>query len=218
MRSSTLLAILMTIALPCWAAARHVTVAQLHEALAAQQAADKSDSEIAQQLNSLELTEQLTKPALDRMTAEFKPGPKTALSLKLLADSSAFLDPPVGELIDKAPPSPAEQRDMIKSVINFIGVTLHRMPDFLATRLTESYDNSPLSVTHSGWAPHTDLHPAGTFSQHITYRNGQEVVDRKADSSGAKPKNEPTPTGNRMPQARSPSFTTRCRLLPPTIG
>jgi hypothetical protein len=50
-------------------------------------------------------------------------------------------------------------------------------------------------VTHSGWAPHSDLHPAGTFSNHITYRNGQEVTDRQKDSSGAKPKNEPTPIG-----------------------
>jgi hypothetical protein len=84
---------------------------------------------------------------------------------------------------------------MMKSAINFVGVTLHNMPDFLATRLTDSYDNSPLSVTHSGWAPHADLHPAGTFSHHITYRNGEEVLDRQPGSSGAKPKNEPTPVG-----------------------
>ena len=49
--------------------------------------------------------EQLTQPMLDRITAEFKPGPKTVLSLKLLADSSAFLEPPAGELLDKAPPA-----------------------------------------------------------------------------------------------------------------
>jgi hypothetical protein len=195
MRKTILLAILMTVALPCLAAARHVTVAQLHETLAAQQAENKSDSDRAQQLNSLELTEQLTQPALDRITAEFKPGPKAVGSLKLLADSSAFLEPPAGELLDKAPPAAAEQRAMMKSAINFIGVTLHHMPDFLATRLTESYDNTPLSVTHSGWAPHTDLHPAGNFSQHIAYRNGEEVIDRQKDSSGAKPKNEPAPMG-----------------------
>jgi hypothetical protein len=195
MRKAILFAILMTISLPCLAAARHVTVAQLHETLAAQGAANKSDGDNAQQLNSLELTEQLTQITLDRITAEFKPGPKTIISLKLLADSSAFLEPPAGELLEKAAPTAAEQRTMLKSTINFVVVTLHHIPDFLATRLTESYDNTPLSVTHSGWAPHTDLHPAGTFSQHIAYRNGQEVVDRQADSSGAKPKNEPSPVG-----------------------
>jgi hypothetical protein len=185
----------MAVALPCLAEVRQVTVAQLHEILAAQQAENKSDSDRAQHLNSLELTEQLTQPTLDRITAEFKPGPKTVLSLKLLADSSAFLEPPAGELLDKAPPTVAEQRAMMKSAINFVAVTLHHMPDFLATRLTDSYDNSPLSVTHSGWAPRTDMHPAGTFSHHITYRDGQEVTDRRSDSSGAKPKNEPTPVG-----------------------
>ena len=195
MRKSILLTILMTVALPCLAAVRQVTVAQLHEMLAALQTAGKNDGDRAQQLISLELTEQLTQPTLDRITTEFKPGPKTVLSLKLLADSSAFLEPPAGELPDKAPPIAAEQRAMMKSFINFVAVTQHHMPDFLATRLTDSYDNSPQSVTHSGWAPHTDLHPAGTFSHHIVYRNGQEVLDRHSDSSGAKPKNEPTPMG-----------------------
>jgi hypothetical protein len=195
MRKSIVLTILMAVALPCLAAARQVTIAQLHEILAAQQTAGKNDGDRAQQLYSLELTEQLTQPTLDRITAEFKPGPKTVHSLKLLADTSAFLEPPAGELLGKAPPTAAEQRVMMKSFINFVAITLHHMPDFLATRLTDSYDNVPLSVTHSGWAPHTDLHPAGTFSHHITYRNGQEVLDRQSDSSGAKPKNEPTPIG-----------------------
>jgi hypothetical protein len=115
----------------------------LKQKLAAQQTAGNNDGICAQQLNSLELTEQLTQPTLDRITAEFKPGPKTALSLKLLADSSAFLEPPAGELLDKAPPEIAVQRAMLKSAINFVGVTLHQMPDFLATRLTDSYDDIP---------------------------------------------------------------------------
>jgi hypothetical protein len=181
--------------IPCDAAVHSVTVEQLKQMLAAQQTAGKNDGDSAQQIYSLELTEQLTQPTLDRITREFKPGPKTVLSLRLLTDSSAFLEPPAGELLDKAPPIAAEQRAMMKSAINFVGVTLHNMPDFLATRLTDSYNNSPESVTHSGWAPHTDLHPAGTYSHHITYRNGQEVLDRQSDSSGTKPKNEPTPVG-----------------------
>ena len=195
MRKLILFVMSLAMITPCVAAEHSVTVEQLKQMLAAQQTAGKNDGDRAQQLNSLELTEQLTQPTLDRITTEFKPGPKTALSLKLLADSSAFLEPPSGELLDKVPPAVAEQRAMMKSAINFIGVTLHQMPDFLATRLTDSYDNTPLSVTHSGWAPHTDLHSAGTFSQHIVYRNGQEVLDRQQDSSGAKPKNEPTPAG-----------------------
>jgi hypothetical protein len=170
-------------------------VEQLKQKLAAQQSAGNNDGSCAQQLNSLELTEQLTQPTLDRITAEFKPGPKTALSLKLLADSSAFLAPPAGELLEKAPPEIAVQQAMLKSAINFVGVTLHQMPDFLATRLTDSYDDIPLSVTHSGWAPQTDLHLAATFSNHITYRNGQEVLDLQPGSSGAKSRNEPSPVG-----------------------
>ena len=80
MRKIILLTALMAVALPCLAAGRQVTIAQLHEILAAQQAENKSDSDRAQQLNSLELTEQLTQPTLDHITKEFKPGPKTILS------------------------------------------------------------------------------------------------------------------------------------------
>jgi hypothetical protein len=195
MRKFIIFLMSLVVITPCVAAEHSVTVEQLKQMLAAQQTAGKSDGDRAQQLISLELTEQLTQPTLDRITADFKPGPKTALSLKLLADASAFLEPPAGEILDKAPPAVAEQRAMIKSTINFVGVTLHHMPDFLATRLTDSYNNTPLTVTHSGWAPHTDLHPAGTFSRHVVYRNGEEVIDRQPGSSGAKPKNEPSPVG-----------------------
>jgi len=195
MRKFILLSISLAMISPCCAAVQSVTVEQLKQMLAAQQTAGNNDGDRAQQLNSLELTEQLTQPTLDRFTAEFKPGAKTALSLKLLADSSAFLEPPAGELLEKAPPEIAVQRAMLKSAINFVAVTLHQMPDFLATRVTDSFDDMPLSVTHSGWAPHTDLHLAGTFSNHIVYRNGQEVLDLRPDSSGAKPKNESLPAG-----------------------
>jgi len=195
MRKFILLIMSLVIVTPCYAAEPSITVEQLKQMLATQQTAGKNDDDRAQQLNSLALTEQLTQPTLDSIMTEFKPGPKTILSLKLLADSSTFLEPPVDELLTRATPTVAEQRAMMKSAINFVSVTLHHMPDFLATRITDSYNNMPMMVTHSGWAPHTDLHPAGTFSHHITYRNGEEVVDNRMDSSGTKLKNEPTPMG-----------------------
>jgi hypothetical protein len=195
MRKFIILIMSLAIIAPCDAATHSFTVEQLKQKLTAQQTAGNNDGSCAQQLNSLKLTEQLTQPTLDRITAEFKPGPKTALSLKMLADFSAFLEPPAGELLDKAPPEIAVQQAMLKSAINFVGVTLHQMPDFLATRLTDSYDDIPESVTHSGWAPQTDLHLAASFSNHITYRNGQEVLDLQPGSPGAKLKNDPSPVG-----------------------
>src|ERR1035437_4881042 len=103
MRKFILLVMSLAMITPCNDAVHSVTVEQLKQMLAAQQTAGKNDGDRAQQLISLELSEQLTQPALDRITAEFKPGPKTVLSLKLLADSSAFLEPPTGELLDKTP-------------------------------------------------------------------------------------------------------------------
>ena len=97
MRKFLLLAISFAIITPCHAAIHSVTVEQLKQMLAAQQTANKNDGALAEQLSSLELSEQLTQPTLDRITAEFKPGPKATLSLKLLADASTFLEPPAAE-------------------------------------------------------------------------------------------------------------------------
>jgi hypothetical protein len=187
---------LIACAFPCLAAVRPVTVAQLHETLAAQQAENKSDRDRAQQLRSLILKEQLTDLTRAKMTAEFKPGPQTALVLDLMADFSAFLEPPASEWLDRAQPTAAEQQTMLNAAVNFVAVTLRHLPNFLATRLTDSYDDSPVAITHSGWSPPSDLHLVGTFSQEITYRDGREVADHlPTASSGSRSKHTPSPSG-----------------------
>ncbi|MGA2351687.1 MAG: hypothetical protein ABSF70_14735 [Terracidiphilus sp.] len=171
-------AMLAALALPCMATQR-VTVEQLQQTLAAQRAADKSDGYTAEQLGKLELTEQLTEHTYARITAELKPGPKTLLALKLLADLSVFLEPPASELPDRAPPTAAEQRSMWNGATNYVGVTLRHMPNFLATRLTQRYDDSPLMSITNGLGPYLDLHLTQTFSQQIAYRDGEEVAASK---------------------------------------
>ena len=79
---------------------QRVTVAELKQFLSAQYASHKSDGSIADHLGGMELSEQLTGPTLDRITADLKPGKKAAQALQLLADQSAFLSP----LQAKSPP------------------------------------------------------------------------------------------------------------------
>jgi hypothetical protein len=75
---------------------RRMTVEQLRQFLAAEQAAHKSDAGTARRLNGIELTERLTRITLTQMDANVKPGEKTARALDLLADTSSFwsLPPP----------------------------------------------------------------------------------------------------------------------------
>jgi len=174
---------------------RHGTVQELRQILAALQAAKKTDSAMAERVASLELTEQLTQPTLEQIALEIKPGPKTAQVLDLLADSSALLALPSNELPAIAKPDMAAQRSIFAAAINYVAETLPHLPDFIATRETQSFDNSPLLLSHSGYAPHTDLHLVGTFSRTVTYRSGKEVLDAPDSASAGKPKRVAGPAG-----------------------
>ncbi len=119
-----------------------MTVAQLDQALTADIAARKPDAEIARQIASWKLSERLTEASLERLNAHFARDAQAAQALALLADQSAFLDPPVSELTDTVAPDSAAQQRMIDAARNYVAQTLPRLPDFLANRTLERYDNS----------------------------------------------------------------------------
>jgi hypothetical protein len=85
-------------------ASKRVTVAQLEQALTAAHTAHKPDAEIARQIGGLELSERLTETTLNRLAAYLDAGSQAALALQLLADQSAFLDPPASEIPSTADP------------------------------------------------------------------------------------------------------------------
>jgi len=190
MRKLVFLAALISTTIPAMAA-KPVTVEQLHKLLDARRTANKQDDEIAKELSSLQLTEQLTAVTLSQLTKEMLPGPKTAEALDLLVDSSGFLPPPASEALTLPKLDIAAQRAMMNSVIQFVTRTLRHLPDFLATRVTRSFDDSPIVVGHSGFAPHANLHLAGVFNRGITYRNGWEVLDSPASGVKRQPASGP---------------------------
>ncbi len=172
------------------------TVDQLRQALLSRQAAHDSDENLARYIGSVELTERLTPLTQSQIRASLSAGPKTAQALDLLTDESALLDPPAAELPTRAAPETAEQQAMLNAAVHFVAVTFRSLPNFLASRVTRSFDDSPLVVTHSGWAPsHTDLHLVGTFNQEITYRDGREATLRAVTTSGSDTKQGASPPG-----------------------
>lgn len=163
-------------------AAQQVTVAQLEQFLAAEHTAHATDSDIARKLFSAELSERLTDASLARIKAAYTPGEKTGEALDLIADESAFLDPPAGELPQKNVPSAAEQEQMIRAAENFTTNTLSHLPDYLATRTTRSFEDIPIFMRHDSMQ--SGLHFVGTSVREVTYRNGREVSSRALDTSG----------------------------------
>ena len=188
LRRLILLVVLAALAYPAGAGTR-VTVAQLDQALTVAFTAHKPDAEIARQITTMELSEQLTEASLERLNARLAPGAQTAQALALLADRSAFLDPPVAELPGTAAPDGVAQQQMLDAARNYVAQTLPRLPDFLATRTIKRYDDSPQEVKRGAWPVRAGLHPVGSSSLEISIRTEREGQAVKHGSAAAQEQN-----------------------------
>jgi VWFA-related protein len=176
MRRLMLLVLLTAMVLPA-SAARRVTVAQLETALAAGISAHRADIEVAQQLGDMELSERLTGTTLGHWAAKLPLGPRTALALQLLSDQSAFLDLPANELPATAFPDAATQKRLLDAARGYVIQTVPHLPNFFATRTTNRFDDSPQALAKGAWPVRAGLHPVGTSSRQITFRDGHEIQD-----------------------------------------
>lgn len=195
MQRIAILLTVLSVYTPAFAVTK-MTVSAFDQLLASRLAAHESDIDTAQKIASIQLTERLTSVDVEAMKKTLRPGPQTQIALEMQVDASAFLNPPISELPQKDPPSIAEQQAMLNGAVRFVATTFQHLPDFLADRLTSSFDDSPIVVTHSGWAPPNGaLHNAGTFKQEVTYRAGREVSVSNLSPSGKRQKESPAPAG-----------------------
>ncbi|HMD77585.1 MAG TPA: hypothetical protein VKG86_09440 [Terracidiphilus sp.] len=176
-----------------------VTVAQLEQMLAADHAA--SDGDVADQLFGLQLTERLSAARFARLKAGL-PGEKARQALLALADASQFQKLPAAEIPSAATPTPVTQRQMMDLVVSYVTTTLHRLPNFLATRETTHFeDRPPIIFTGILVANSMPLHFTGKSSQPVIYRDGQEQADTDARKHGT-------------PQSESQGLVTRGEFGP----
>ncbi len=74
---------------------------------------------------------------------------------------------------------------MLHAARNYVAQTLPRLPDFLATRTINRYDDSPQALKKGAWPVRAGLHLVGTSSGEISVRNkreGQAVTQGSAAS------------------------------------
>ncbi|MDR3726530.1 MAG: VWA domain-containing protein [Terracidiphilus sp.] len=182
-----LLLILAGMALPAFAA-RRVTVEQLQQVLAS--ASVKPDEETARQLADLQLTERASSARLSLWKAEL-PGPKARQALVALVDLSAFLRPPAAEMPTLPAPDFATQRQIMFSAANYVSRIIPKLPNFFARRDTSSYEDTPTEhgIGHMDFAGYQPIHPVGTSSVTVLYRDGKEIVDTGA-ARGKKPQSQ----------------------------
>jgi VWFA-related protein len=167
LRRLMLLVVLASL-VPYAGAAKRVTVAQLEQALTAAHAAHKPDADIAHQIGGLELSERLTEATLNRLSAYVDAGSQAALALQLLADQSAFLDPPASELPSTPAPDNAAQQRLIEAARTYVAKTVPQLPRLFAIRTTNRYDDRPQEIKKGSWPVRAGLHLVSTSSREVS--------------------------------------------------
>lgn len=202
MRGAILLGLVLAVA-PGMAGAQRVTVYELEQILASAGPAslgstpsgpaataeadsvvkadllDQIDREnaIALKVGALELTERLTTLKRTELASKYKLGPVARSALELVADRSAFLDPPATEVPALPPPDAEAQRTMVRQAGEFVFNTLAHLPDFFALLTTTQFDDGPLIAGGEMLAAMPGMHPVGSSDREITFSEGREVFD-----------------------------------------
>jgi VWFA-related protein len=182
MRRLISLALLVVLAIPAGASVQ-VTVERLEQALAAANAAHRTDADITQQLSGMELIERLSMAVQVRLGAAL-PGEKARQALVALADSSQFLDPPAAEIPADPMPEPAALRPMLVAVVNYVNTNVRQLPNFIATRETTGFEDRPQEdlTGETGFVNliYLPLRVVSSSSVVVTFRDGHEVVEEAA--------------------------------------
>jgi hypothetical protein len=147
-----------------------VSVAELEQIVPLDE--KKRDSDAAKELSRLRLTQRLRSANLTLLKAAL-PGTRSREALVALADVSAFLDPPAAEISATPAPDPAEERRIVQLMVNYLGSTVPKLPNFYATRSTVRYDDANDDPN----APGVPLHRGGVSSANVVYSDGHEIVD-----------------------------------------
>jgi VWFA-related protein len=155
-------------------ATRRVTVEHLEQLLDAVHS--QRDGEVAKQLSALQLTERVSDTRLASWTAAAH-GKKTHQALKTLANASAFMRPPPGEVLADAPPDADTQLRMISLAADYLKETMPKLPNFFAARTTVHYEETAEFHGASSRVDYEPLHATQDFKETVLYRNGSEVAD-----------------------------------------
>jgi hypothetical protein len=122
-----------------------MSIAEFESLLAANRG--KSDEKLAEVVSGISLTQRANQARRERWARMFA-GDLTKEALKAVADASSFLDLPEADRPTLPTPTLAEQRKMINLVGAYLGKSVTKLPDFLATKHTSFFEDWP---SHVDW-------------------------------------------------------------------
>ena len=157
MKFALLTVLITALTLPAFAA-RTLSVKELGALIADLQQQSKSDSNIADKLMDVDLSEELTPAAIDQLQGA-NPGPETLNQIRILAAKSALLAPPASDLPSTPAPDAAAQKAIVDHTVSYLSEFMH-LPKLTADKTTVRFQNGPDYVYSSNGGTlttHADL-------------------------------------------------------------
>ena len=188
--------VVLMLASPAWAA-KKLTVQQLKDLLVSLQQDRKTDEEVAAELKHVELTEELTRDAMNKIV-EFASGKHSTEQIYVLEARSATLPPPASDLPANPAPDAAAQKVILDKAVDYTTKSYAQLPHLTATKTTLRFqDNTeavdPCSgiagcakdvVTSPGfsqWAPF--IHFISSTETPVVSEHGTEMMPSKKDKT-----------------------------------
>jgi hypothetical protein len=209
MKRFAFILVLLACASPAWCA-KKITVAQLGEMLRSFQQDKKSDTDVAAALKQVELSEELTHPAMNSF-ANLMTGPLSTEQMYVLEARSATLAPPPSDLPSTPAPADDQQKSILARAEQYVSKTYEPLPVLSATRTTLRFqDNFEAVSASSGLAGGAQevvtsasfsnaaafIHYIGSTARDVTLEHGAEKKPAQKD---------PTPWGaNKMIAVQEP--------------
>ena len=189
--------VVMMLASPAWAA-KKITVQQLKDMLVSLQQGRKTDAEVATELKQVELTEELTRSAMNSLVS-YVSGPLSTEQIYVLEARSAVLPPPAVDLPATPAPDAAAQKAILDKAVDYTTKTYTQLPHLTATKTTIRFQDNVEAIAtvtgmHSG---SSDVDPnLVQANRFIHYINSTEVpVDTQNGAEKVSTAKDKTPWG-----------------------
>jgi hypothetical protein len=157
----------------------------------------KSDVDFATTLKQIELSEQLTRVAMNRLV-QFAPGPQTTEQIYVLESRSAILPPPAADLPSTPAPDAAQAQAILAKASAYVTRTYSQLPSLAANRTTLRFQDNvdtigPSSgitgsatdvVTTAGFSnPASFVHYLNSSASRIVLEHGAEKPSAEKDKT-----------------------------------
>lgn len=195
------IALMLLVAVPAFAAAKKITVAELRDMLTTLHTQNKSDADVATALKQVQLSEMLDTPTMNGL-GPVLPGPLSTEQVFVLQARSALLPPPASDIPATPALDAAAQQALLGKAATYVSGTWSQLPGLSATRTTRRFqDNIEASAPAMRETPGSDSVDPFHYIRYVTSSDTAITFDKGAE----KLPEDKTPWGrNKMIQSMEP--------------